>query len=62
MPRIELETQIKSTNIKVVFDLCRSIDLHLHSMQHNNERAIAGKTSGLIGLGETVLPREPNTL
>lgn len=54
MPKIELETHIKSNNIQVVFDLCRSIDLHLESMQHTNEKAIAGTTSGLIGLGETV--------
>ncbi len=54
MPRIHLETHIESDNIQVVFDLCRSIDLHLDSMEHTDERAIAGTTSGLIGLGETV--------
>jgi ligand-binding SRPBCC domain-containing protein len=54
MPKIQLETHIKSNNIQVVFDLCRSIDLHIDSMQHTNEKAIAGRTSGLIELGETV--------
>lgn len=54
MPRIELETHIESDNMQVVFDLCRSIDLHIDSMQHTNEKAIAGRTSGLIELGETV--------
>lgn len=54
MPRIELETRINSENIEVVFNLCRSIDLHLDSMKHTNEEAIAGRTSGLIELGETV--------
>ena len=54
MPRIELETRIQSDDIKVVFDLCRSIELHLDSMKHTHEKAIAGKTSGLIELGETV--------
>lgn len=36
------------------FDLSRSIDAHLGSMADTGERAIAGVTSGLIGLGETV--------
>ena len=38
----------------VVFDLSLAIDAHLASMSASNERAIAGVTSGLIGLGETV--------
>jgi ligand-binding SRPBCC domain-containing protein len=37
-----------------VFDLSRSIDLHCHSMLHTAEEAVAGRTSGLICLGETV--------
>tara|TARA_R110000787_G_scaffold234375_7_gene341274 strand:- start:1021 stop:1497 length:477 start_codon:yes stop_codon:yes gene_type:complete len=53
MPRITLETRIKS-EINIVFDLIRSIDLHKKSTQKSNEEAIAGKTSGLISLGETV--------
>ena len=53
MPRIELSTEIKST-IETVFDLSRSIDLHVDSTAATNERAIAGVTSGLIGLGESV--------
>jgi len=36
------------------FDLSRSIDLHLHSMDTSKEKVIAGVTSGLISLGETV--------
>lgn len=39
---------------EVVFDLARSIDLHKLSTAHTGEEAIAGKTSGLIELGETV--------
>lgn len=54
MPRIELETSIQITDIKRVFDHCRSIDLHILSTERSNEKAIAGKTSGLISLGETV--------
>lgn len=54
MPKIELETVIQTTNIKRVFDLCRSIDLHILSTERSNEKAIAGKTSGLISKDETV--------
>ncbi len=53
MPVITLETQIAAP-IERVFDLARSIDLHRDSMDHTSERAVSGKTSGLIGLGETV--------
>lgn len=53
MPRIELQTKIKSDK-EIVFDLSRSIDLHKISTEHTNETAIAGKTSGLIGLNESV--------
>jgi len=54
MPVIELETVIKSSNIEVVFDLIRSIDLHQVSTRKTNEKAISGRISGLIELGETV--------
>ncbi len=37
-----------------VFDLSRSIDLHTKSTSKSGEEAIAGRTSGLINLGETV--------
>jgi ligand-binding SRPBCC domain-containing protein len=53
MPKIILKTEIKA-EAQIVFDLSRSIDLHKISTEHTNETAIAGKTSGLIGLGETV--------
>lgn len=53
MPRIYLETRI-SAPVGIVFDLSRSIDLHKISTEHTKEEAIAGKTSGLIALGETV--------
>ena len=53
MPRIELRTEIKA-NKEIVFDLSRSIDLHKISTEHTNEEAVAGKTSGLIGLNESV--------
>ncbi|TPD65472.1 SRPBCC family protein [Flavobacterium microcysteis] len=53
MPRICLKTTITAP-IDIVFDLSRSIDLHTVSTKQTNEEAIAGKTSGLIGLGESV--------
>jgi len=53
MPAIYLETQIKST-IEVCFDLSRNIDLHQISTAETNEKAIAGRTKGLIEAGEFV--------
>ena len=53
MPLIKLHTEIKA-NKEIVFDLSRSIDLHKISTEHSNETAIAGRTSGLIELHETV--------
>jgi len=53
MAIINLVTEIK-TPIERCFDLSRSIDLHTLSTSKTNEQAIAGVTSGLIGLNETV--------
>lgn len=53
MPKIEIITKIR-VPIEVCFDLSRSIDLHQTSVEHTGEQAIAGVTSGLINLHETV--------
>ncbi|TKC09692.1 SRPBCC family protein [Pedobacter frigoris] len=53
MPVIRLETFIDAPK-QTVFDLARSIDLHQVSTAHTNEKAVAGKTSGLIELNEWV--------
>lgn len=53
MPVIELETFIHA-DINTCFDLSRSIDLHTLSTAKTKEKAIAGRTSGLIGMNETV--------
>lgn len=53
MPTIHLTTFVAAPAERV-FDLARSIDLHRKSMAHTAEEAIAGTTSGLIGLDETV--------
>ena len=53
MPVIKLKTSINAP-VERVFDLSRSIDLHIDSMSHTDEKPIAGKMKGLINLGETV--------
>ncbi len=53
MPVIQIITVINAP-IQRCFDLSRSIDLHMVSTKHTNERAIAGRTTGLIELNERV--------
>ncbi len=53
MNTIFLQTHIHAP-VQTCFDLSRNIDLHIESTTQTNEKAIAGKTSGLIGLDETV--------
>jgi ligand-binding SRPBCC domain-containing protein len=53
MPEIRLETFINAP-VERCFDLARSIDLHEVSLEYTNEKAIDGKTSGLIEKGEFV--------
>jgi ligand-binding SRPBCC domain-containing protein len=53
MPILVLETSIHAP-IQVCFDLSRSVDVHVASTSHTNERAVAGVTSGLMGLGDEV--------
>jgi ligand-binding SRPBCC domain-containing protein len=49
----ELVTEIAASPQRC-FDVSCNIDAHLGSMEDSNERAVAGVTSGQIGLGETV--------
>jgi ligand-binding SRPBCC domain-containing protein len=53
MTTLRLVTIIQAP-IEVCFDLSRSIDLHIESTKMTRERAIAGRTSGLIEQGEFV--------
>jgi ligand-binding SRPBCC domain-containing protein len=53
MPEIHLKTTINAP-IELVFDLSRSIDLHILSLEHTHERAVAGRMTGLVEKGETV--------
>ena len=54
VPVIEIETRIDAS-IETAFDLARSIDLHVQSTAQTNEKAVAGCTTGLISLGESVI-------
>ncbi|WP_296149863.1 SRPBCC family protein [uncultured Flavobacterium sp.] len=53
MTKIILQTKIKAP-IETVFNLSRNIDIHQESASSSKEKVIAGKTSGLIELNETV--------
>jgi ligand-binding SRPBCC domain-containing protein len=53
VPRIELVLDIDAP-IDRCFDLARSVDVHLQSTASTEERAVAGVTTGLMGLGDTV--------
>jgi len=53
MTQIHLKTSIKG-QIQEVFDLSRSIDFHIKSAYKTKEEAIAGTTTGLIGLNQEV--------
>ncbi|OLE12389.1 MAG: cell division protein [Acidobacteria bacterium 13_1_20CM_4_56_7] len=53
MIRLEFVTEIAAP-LERCFDLARSIDLHTRSLSGTGELAIAGITSGLIGLGQQV--------
>lgn len=53
MTTIRLITKINAP-IQIVFDVSRNIDVHQLSTFQSNEKAIAGITSGMINLNETV--------
>src|SRR4051812_8992810 len=53
MPVIHLQTTINASTERC-FDVARSIDIHKAGASKTREKAVAGVTSGLIDLGETV--------
>jgi ligand-binding SRPBCC domain-containing protein len=53
MTTITLTTRIKAP-VQICFDLSRSIDFHQHTTAQSGERAIGGRTAGLIEQGESV--------
>jgi ligand-binding SRPBCC domain-containing protein len=50
---VRIETTIRAS-IDRCFDAARDLDLHAATVPNTNETAIAGRTSGLIELGEEV--------
>jgi ligand-binding SRPBCC domain-containing protein len=50
---IKLFTVINAP-VAVCFNLARSIDAHKHSTKQTREKAVAGKTSGLAELNDTI--------
>lgn len=50
------ETTLIAAPVARVFDLARSVEVHLAGNTHFNEQAVAeaGATTGLLGLGDTV--------
>ncbi|MEX2556336.1 MAG: SRPBCC family protein [Actinomycetota bacterium] len=53
MASFRLKTLIAAP-LERCFDLSRDVDLHMRSMRFSRERAIAGKTSGLLDSGDAV--------
>ena len=53
MQTVTVQTLIAAP-IAVCFDAARDLDLHVESMAHTGERAVGGRTSGLIELHEEV--------
>lgn len=53
MQTIKIVTEINAPQDRV-FNLSRSIDLHVESAGHTKEKAIDGITTGLIDLGQSV--------
>ncbi len=53
MAKVELLTEINAP-IEKCFDLARNISIHLESTKETSEKVIAGRTTGLMELGETI--------
>src|SRR5687767_13530286 len=51
--RIELSIYIAAPRQRC-FDLARSVEAHMHTTSSSGERAVGGKTSGLLGEGDQV--------
>jgi ligand-binding SRPBCC domain-containing protein len=53
VPLLRLVTHVHAPRERV-FDLARSVELHVESLARHGERAVAGRTSGLLELGDEV--------
>src|SRR5438270_14041444 len=53
MPTIRLQTRMNAP-IEVCFDLERNVEAHCRSVGHTQERAVAGRTTGCLELGDRI--------
>ena len=53
MTTVVVETRIAAP-IELCFDLARDVDVHVTTASATRERAVAGRTSGLLELGDVV--------
>jgi ligand-binding SRPBCC domain-containing protein len=53
MPEIRIVTRIQASR-ETVFDLARSVDVHLQSTAHTGERVVNGRTTGLFEANDVV--------
>lgn len=53
MPIIQVQVLIRAP-VELCFDLARDVEAHQRSVSHTGERAVAGVSAGLMGLGDTV--------
>ena len=53
MQTVTVETWI-GASVERCFDAARDMDVHVRSMAHTSESAVAGRTTGLIEMGEEV--------
>jgi hypothetical protein len=53
MPIVEVASLIRAP-VERVFDLARSVELHVASTAQTGERAVGGVTTGLLGPGDEV--------
>lgn len=53
MPTLTIETEIQAS-IEVCFDLARDVETHLATTAHTQERVVAGRSRGLLELGDEI--------
>jgi ligand-binding SRPBCC domain-containing protein len=53
MPNIIVETKIQAP-VELCFDLARDVEVHCLTAAHTKEKVVAGKTCGLLELGDYV--------
>jgi ligand-binding SRPBCC domain-containing protein len=53
MTTVVIETRMAAP-IELCFDLARDVDTHIRTSAGNRERAVGGKTSGLLDLGDSI--------